>query len=181
MKISPQTRKLGLLTLALAVAGLVSVQVYRARKDARKPSLPPGVREFAGPIVQAGDYRLSGPHTHANLTVFLVHGQDQHSEASYLTLSEALDQEKVVVHETGNVNELAVENLSPDQELYIQSGDIVKGGRQDRALHYDLVLAPKSGKVPWRPFALSRGAGASAATKRSRFLVIPATACRPRN
>src|SRR5690349_8214729 len=79
----------------------------------------------------AGDYRLSGPYTQDNLSIFLIHGAKRPSVKTFLTLQEALDQKKVVVYETGNVNELAVENFA-SEDVYIQSGDIVKGGRQDR-------------------------------------------------
>src|SRR5438309_180220 len=50
---------------------------------------------------QAGAMRLSGPYTHENLTVFLIHGPSAIKE-QYLTLEEALKQKKVIVHETGN-------------------------------------------------------------------------------
>jgi hypothetical protein len=62
-----------------------------------------------------------------------------------------------VVHETGNVSQLTIENLSPTEEVYIQSGDIVKGGRQDRALPCDLILKPQSGKVPLPSFCVEHG------------------------
>jgi hypothetical protein len=54
------------------------------------------------------------------------------------------------------VNELIVENLS-DEEVYIQSGDIVKGGRQDRTLGYDLIVPKKSGKVKITSFCVEHG------------------------
>jgi hypothetical protein len=53
----------------------------------------------------------------------------------------------VRVEETGSVNELKIENLG-DEDVYIQSGDIVKGGRQDRALTVSFILPKKSGAVP---------------------------------
>ena len=37
---------------------------------------------------QAGEYKLSGPYTSGNLTVFLVHGQEQLPGKKYLTLAE---------------------------------------------------------------------------------------------
>src|SRR5271166_1452914 len=60
----------------------------------------------------AKDMRVSGPITSGNLSVFFIHGKDQIKGASYLTLEEALKQKKVVVHETGNVNELKIDNKS---------------------------------------------------------------------
>ena len=68
------------------------------------------------------NYRLSGPYTHKNLTVFLVHGKDRTTK-TFLTLEEALAQKKVRVYETKDVNELAIRNLS-NQDIYVQSGDI---------------------------------------------------------
>ena len=99
---------------------------------------------------------LSGPYTHDTLTVFLVHGPDRLAGRKYLTLQEALDQKKVVVHETGNVNELAVED-NGDVDIFIQAGDIVRGGKQDRTLGNDLILACKSGKVPIASYCVEQG------------------------
>ena len=102
-----------------------------------------------------GTYRISGPYTHDNLSVFLIHGRDK-IDKHFLTLQEAMQQKKVIVHETGNVNELAVENVS-GEEVFIQSGDIVKGGKQDRLITYDFVVPPKSGKMPIASFCVEHG------------------------
>jgi hypothetical protein len=101
-------------------------------------------------------YKLSGPYTHDNLTVYLVHGEDQLKGKDLLTLEEALEQKKVVVHETKNVNELSIENVS-DREVFIQAGDLVKGGQQDRTIANDMILAAKSGKVPLSSFCVESG------------------------
>jgi hypothetical protein len=63
---------------------------------------------------------------------------------------------KVEIFETGNVGELMVENYG-DVPVFIQAGDIVKGGRQDRVLRYDIVVKPKSGKVPIQSFCVEQG------------------------
>src|SRR6267143_6166464 len=36
--------------------------------------------------IQVGEYRLSGPYTHKNLTIFLVHGKNLVSGKTFLTL-----------------------------------------------------------------------------------------------
>jgi hypothetical protein len=105
----------------------------------------------------AADYTLSGPFTHDNLTIFLFHGKDTLSGKPLLTLQEALEQKKAVVHETAQVNELSVENVSTDAEIYIQPGDIVKGGKQDRLIVFDLILPPKSGKIPVASYCVEAG------------------------
>lgn len=106
-------------------------------------------------IGQAAELRLTGPYTHDNLSIYLVHGQNR-GQTKYLTLSEALEQHKAVVYETGSVNQLQVENLSRE-EIYIQSGEIVKGGRQDRVLKDDIILPTASGKVDITAFCVEHG------------------------
>ncbi|MCP4685564.1 MAG: hypothetical protein GY867_08955 [bacterium] len=105
---------------------------------------------------QYGDYRITGPYTHDNLSLYFIHGRDAVQIESMLTLAEALRMEKVIVHETGRVGELSIENLS-DLPIFIQSGDIVKGGRQDRILRFDYVAQPGSGKLPLPSFCVEQG------------------------
>lgn len=90
---------------------------------------------------------LSGPFSHANLTIFLLHGNDMHP-APFATLKEAIATGYAAVNETGNVNELTIENNSPELDIFIQSGDIVKGGRQDRVIASDLIVPARSGSEP---------------------------------
>ncbi len=107
--------------------------------------------------VKAGDYTLSGPYTHKNITVFLVHGADTIKGKKFLTLQEALKKGVVIVYETGDVQKLTIENKSAGEYVYVQWGEIVKGGKQDRVIRYDLVLKPKSGKVPLASFCVEHG------------------------
>lgn len=104
---------------------------------------------------QAAELRLSGPYTHDNLSIYLVHGPDRVNK-KYLTLNEAIAQRKVVVYETSSVNILQIENLSAD-DVYIQSGEIVKGGKQDRVLKDDIIIPTKSGKVDISAFCVEHG------------------------
>ena len=102
-------------------------------------------------------WALSGPFIHQNLAVYLIHGRDVHPGTKFLTLQEALAAKQVIVHETGAVNQLQLENVSSEFEVFIQAGDIVKGGRQDRVLAYDLLVPVKSGKVPLAAFCVEAG------------------------
>jgi hypothetical protein len=105
----------------------------------------------------AAAFTISEPFTHDNLTIFLLHGKDTLSGKPLMTLQEGLEQKKAVVHETKEVNQLSVENVSDDAEIYIQAGDIVKGGQQDRIITYDLIVPPKSGKIPIASFCCESG------------------------
>lgn len=102
------------------------------------------------------NYRLSGPYTHNNLTIFLVHGRDLAGNRTFLTLQEALDQKKVIVYETKDVNELAIRNVS-NQDVYVQAGDIVKGGDQDRMISVDFIVPRRSKRMPISAFCVESG------------------------
>ena len=106
--------------------------------------------------VPKSEYRLEGPFTHGNLTVFLVHGKDKLKGQTFLTLEEALIQKKVIVRETKQVSRLTIQNVS-NEEVYVQSGDIVKGGAQDRMLVVDLILPPRSEQIPIDSFCVESG------------------------
>jgi hypothetical protein len=103
----------------------------------------------------ADPMRISGPHIHENLSVYFVHGPSASGPVP-LTLAEAMERGHVKVLETGNVNKLKIENLG-DEAVFIQAGDIVKGGKQDRALTMSLVLVPHSGEVPLAAFCVEQG------------------------
>src|SRR5262245_66231074 len=108
---------------------------------------------FAAP---AADFRISGPFTHENLSVYLLHSSTAKTAPNRLTLHEAMEQKKAAVYETGNVEQLSIENLS-NQPVFVQAGDIVKGGQQDRVLTTDLLLPPRSGKVSIASFCVEQG------------------------
>src|SRR5215470_2948605 len=55
-----------------------------------------------------------------------------------------------------SVNELEVENRS-DQWLFLQSGDVVIGGRQDRTIGVDVAIAPRSMPQPISAFCVEHG------------------------
>lgn len=104
---------------------------------------------------EASQTRLSGPYSHENLSIYLVHGPSAEGPVP-LTLEEALEKKSVTVHETGTVSELAIENTG-SQDVLIHAGDIVKGGQQDRVLTTTMILKPKSGKVPLSAFCVEQG------------------------
>jgi hypothetical protein len=114
--------------------------------------------QFAGHAAHADtgdDYRLSGPAVHGNLAIYFVHGKSRSGPVP-LTLAEALVKKTIVVRELGQVNELQVENTG-NEEIFIQSGDIVKGGQQDRVLSVSLVLQPHSGPISITSFCVEQG------------------------
>src|SRR6478609_6809618 len=111
-----------------------------------------GARIEANPL---DGYRLSEPVVHENLAIYFIHGQSRGGPIP-LTLQEALAKKVIEVREIGQVNELEVENTGAE-EVFIQAGDIVKGGQQDRVLSVSLVLPPHSGATSIPSFCVESG------------------------
>lgn len=143
----------GIVSLA---TGIFAVRIFwvspAAPEASPEPSSPPKTLSRAN----SGE-RITGPFTHKNLTFYLIHGEDTLKGKAPLTLEEAMDRRLVVVHETGDVNELAIENVSRNVEVFVQAGDIVKGGRQDRVLAVDLIVPARSGRIPIDSFCVENG------------------------
>jgi hypothetical protein len=103
----------------------------------------------------ADGYRLSGSVVHGNLAIYFVHGESRGGPVP-LTLAEALAKKTIEVREIGRVNELTIENTG-NEEVFIQAGDIVKGGQQDRVLAVSLLVKPHSGALSIASFCVEQG------------------------
>jgi hypothetical protein len=126
----------------LAVAALVAIGVLSGPADAEQ--------------------RLSGPHIHKGLAIYLIHGPSAEGPVP-LTLSEALAAGKVQVIETGEI-ELKIENRGDDR-VFLQAGDLVKGGTQDRVLAVSVMLPPRSGIMRVAAFCVEKGRSSARGTE----------------
>jgi hypothetical protein len=138
-----------LIAVLTLTVGVVVAKLYLPRTIKHPPDSGPGSPVSA--------YRLSGPYTYENLTIFLIHSPDQSSVKPFVPLQEALERKAAMVHETSEVNELYIENVSQPEEVLVQAGDIVKGGDQDRVLAVDLIIPAHSGKIPIAAFCVEQG------------------------
>lgn len=151
----------GILTL---LTGIYAVRIFWfSPEDILQTIPPPETHEISGQNKQ-----LSGPYTYKNLTIYLVHGDNALSGKTPLTLEEALKRKLVIVHETEAVNELAIENVSANDDVFVQAGDIVKGGKQDRVLAVDLIVPARTGRIPIDSFCVEQGRWTARGTE-SRF------------
>jgi hypothetical protein len=139
-----------LAAIALIITGIAIFAFWgTAQQSAEKPAEKG----------KAPEHSFSGPYTHDNLTIFLVHGEDRLKGRKYMMLSEALEKKLLVIHETQSVSHLTMENLSPEHDVLILSGDILKGGQQDRVANFDQFVPAKSGKLPLTVFCIEHTAG----------------------
>jgi hypothetical protein len=98
------------------------------------------VRESVLIRMSTSSFHFVAPIRHENLEIHFLVGPS--IPPNYLTLAEGCSQEIVAVFETGRVGRLAVWNKSTDRPLFIQLGELLKGGLQDRTVATDLVLDP---------------------------------------
>jgi hypothetical protein len=121
---------------------------------AQSVSIQPGFSETAA--IKSNAFTIGKTVTNGNLTVYFIKGKSSLAGQNMVTLQEAMAKKYVKVSETGDVNNLAVENLS-NNLVFLQTGDIVKGGRQDRTMQYDMILPPHSGRIPLPAFCVEHG------------------------
>jgi hypothetical protein len=89
--------------------------------------------------------RLGAPLSFKNLTIIPIFSRgDSKDTANYLTLDEAFEQNLVRVRELKDesVNQLSLENKS-DRPLFVMSGEVILGGKQDRIIGKDRLIPPK--------------------------------------
>lgn len=134
--------------LALAVLALLLAAQERSARGA--PEKSPG-----GP-------RVEGPFPNQNLAIYTVFDRPS-DDRRYVTLADGMKARTVIVRERGAagggnaaVNELEVENKS-DQWLFLQAGDVVHGGQQDRTIGIDIAIPPKSAAQPISAFCVEHG------------------------
>ena len=125
--------------------------------------------------VSASGYKVLDPIRHGNLTVFPVIASKSYPTGEFLTLDEGLRSGEVVVTEAGNVqglirrhgvpavrhegaevNRLVLMNNSK-RPLLLLAGEIVTGGKQDRVIGKDRIVAPESDPVDLSVFCVEPG------------------------
>lgn len=103
-------------------------------------------------------------YTYENLRLYPVYAKESFKShfknvGKYMPLTEAIQKKKVQITEkdqSGSVNNLTIQNISNDTIIII-CGDVVKGGKQDRIIETDMVLAPKSGKKELKVYCVESG------------------------
>jgi hypothetical protein len=104
-----------------------------------------------------GTFEVTGPYVHENMTIFLLNSNEQ-DDRDFITLDEGLKDGVVKVSEQkqAQVQELEIDNQS-DQYLFLQEGDRVVGGQQDRIIITSIVIKPNSGMMSLPSFCVEQG------------------------
>jgi len=99
------------------------------------------------------------PRRHEGLSIYPIIAKSTFPIGSYLTLDRALKRGVLRVTELGEsakVNTVLLENTSGEY-IYIMSGEILKGAKQDRTMQNDLLAPPDSGKLKVHVFCTEHG------------------------
>lgn len=125
-----------------------------------------------------GDWRLLDPVTYENVSVFPVVSSSGQDTSAFLTLDQGLSSGEVVVSEHGaeglarsrdrrpivipdyhtaaSVNQLVLVNHSK-RPLLLLAGELVSGGKQDRIIAKDRIVAPGADPLPLDVFCVEHG------------------------
>jgi hypothetical protein len=99
-------------------------------------------------------YQITGPYAHESLSVFLLHA-DVQDQRDFLTLDQGLKEGKVKITEMEHerVDHLQIDNQS-NHPLYLQEGERLSGGKQDRVIIASMVVPPHSGRTALPTFCI---------------------------
>jgi hypothetical protein len=143
-----------------------------------------------------GGWRLLDPVTYENISVFPVVSSSTQDTSAFLTLDEGLSNGDVLVSEQGaaglartrngrpavipdynrtsaSVNQLVLVNRSK-RPLLLLAGELVSGGKQDRIIAKDRIVAPGSDPLPLDVFCVEHGRWSSGSQfKDAKTIVHP--------
>jgi hypothetical protein len=122
-----------------------------------------------------GDWRLLDPITYENISIFPVVSSVSWDTSAFVTLDEGLSSGEVIVREQGSegmarsrgvalpqhnfsasVNQLVLINRGK-RPVVLLAGELVSGGKQDRIIAKDRIVAPGSDPLPLDVFCVEHG------------------------
>jgi hypothetical protein len=105
----------------------------------------------------SGNLRIYGPYVHEHLALYVVEDPSAKSAGDFITLAEGLASGDVKVSEkkSAQVSELLIENATA-KPCFVQAGDVVKGGQQDRTIARDFVIPPHTPPSPIASFCVEQ-------------------------
>ena len=97
----------------------------------------------------AFDYRIADPIVFDNLAVYFIHGGASAGPSPVVLEQAAASRDVKIYGATGAM----IENVS-NQSVFIQLGDLLKGGLQDQVVGTSILVPPRSDRVPIDTFCV---------------------------
>jgi hypothetical protein len=107
-------------------------------------------------VVAFAQPRIAESKSYKNLTVHVIEDGRATNGRPMVTLDETIKASLMDARETHTVGKVELRNRS-SKPVFVQAGEIVAGGSQDRVLAVDTVLPPRSGWVPIKAFCVESG------------------------
>lgn len=164
-----------------ATLGVAALGFVWSRPGSPPPSGKPG-----------GAWRLLEPISYENLSVFPVVSSSGYDTGAFLTLEEGLSRGEVMVREQDretivrdregrpgglqnyggpSVNQLVLVNRSK-RPLLLLAGELVSGGKQDRVISKDRIVAPEAEPLPLDVFCVEHGRWSSGSQFSSAATIV---------
>jgi hypothetical protein len=126
-------------------------------------------------IKDFGEVRVDGPFTHRNLSVYVLHVPTAIGRPpAYITLAEGLARGQVKITEAASarVGRLLVTNNS-DRHLFLQVGQVLSGGKQDRTLQTSFIVPPKTQDAPIPSYCVEKSRWGGGGGFSSSGIIVP--------
>jgi len=166
---------LAILVLAAVTAGLATFVAVGQEAQAPKSDVLPESTEVTIPGL--GKPLLAGPYMHKGLALFyLYQKKEEPKDLEYMLLDEGLASGEVKVSEAADaqVRTLIISNAS-DKHLFLQVGELVRGGKQDRTLQTSLVVPPKTLHAAIPSFCVERSRWSGGKDFAAQGMIAPST------
>ena len=105
---------------------------------------------------------VHAPHYFRGLTVFPLELRGSEDETDYATLEEAFRLGLLAVEDTGSIDRVIMRNVSA-RWVFAMTGEVVVGGKQNRMIRDDVLLAPHSGPIIVATYCVEKGRWAGGA------------------
>jgi len=119
--------------------------------------------------------RVGDAIEYANLRIFPIIMKKVLSTQNYITMDEAMDRGWLEIKEAGSgqVNFVELRNTST-QMVFVITGEMISGAKQDRMLKEDVLIPPKSGWIKVSVYCVEHGRWTRVSSEfRSEKLLVP--------
>ncbi len=121
--------------------------------------------------------KIGVPVEYKNLKIYPLEMVMNISTKDFLTLDEAMDKGWLKIREvgSGNVNQVEIKN-NGDEPIFILTGEMITGAKQDRMIKADVLLPANSGWIKVEVFCVEHGRWVEVSKEfKSSGLVVPNT------
>ncbi len=122
-----------------------------------------------------GRLKIGVPVEYKNLKIYPLEITTNIETKDFITLDEAMEREWLKIREVGcgNVNQVEIKN-NGDEPVFILTGEMITGAKQDRMIKADVLLPPNSGWIRVEVYCVEHGRWIEVSKEfKSNGLIVP--------